>query len=85
MRARAACDDRVGGVVEERDTADGRNILQSKILAELEAADVDLDVLRDVRRQRLDVELPSDLLDDAADLRSGRLADEMHEDGGLIG
>ena len=61
----------------------GRNILQSEVLAELEAADVDLDVLRDVRRQRLDVELPSDLLDDAAHLRAGRLADEVHEDGGL--
>ena len=60
-----------------------RDILQPQALAELEAAEVDVDVLRDVRRQRLDVELARDLLDDAADLRSGRLADEVHEDGGL--
>ena len=36
-----------------------------------------------VRRQRLDVELARDLLDDAALLDAGRLADEVHGDGGL--
>ena len=48
-----------------------------------ELAEVDLDVLGDVRRKRLDVELARDLLHDAADLRPRRLADEMHEDGRL--
>ena len=33
-----------------------------------------------VRRQRLDVELARDLLDDATDLRARRLADELHGD-----
>ena len=46
-RARAVRDHGVGGIVEERDAVDRRNILQSQGLAELEPADVDLDVLRD--------------------------------------
>ena len=36
-------------------------------------------MLRDVRRQRLDVQLAGDLLHDAADLRTGRLTDELDE------
>ena len=62
------------------DPRDRRHILQSQGLAELEAAEVDLDVLRDRRRQRLDVKLACDLLHDATDLGSRRLADELHGD-----
>ena len=62
---------------------DRRDIVQPQGLAELEAAEIDLDVLRDRRRQRLDPELACHLLDDPTDLGSGRLADELHDDGCL--
>ncbi len=57
--------------------------MESQALAELETGEVDVDELRDVRRQSLDVELACDLLDYAAELRPRRLADEAHEHGGL--
>ena len=45
-----------------------------------DAADVELEVLRDLHRQRLDVELAADLREDAAFLDAGRLADELDRD-----
>ncbi len=61
----------------------GGNVLQPEALAELEAAEIDLDMLRDRRRQRLDAELARDLLNDAADLRTRRLADQLNDDARL--
>ena len=45
--------------------------------------DVDLELLRDLERQRLDVDLVRDLGEDAALLDADRLADERDHDGGL--
>ena len=58
----------------------GSHVLQAQRVAELEPADVDLDVLRNIRRQRLDVKLARDLLHHATDLCPRRLADELHRD-----
>ena len=67
------------GVVEERHARDGRHVLSRRMSPTLEPAEIDLDVLGDVRRQRLDVQLARDLLDDAAELRPRRLADEVDD------
>ena len=52
-------------------------------VADVHARDVDLEVLRDLERQRLDVDLVRHLREHAALLHAGRLADERDRDGGL--
>ena len=70
-------------VVEERDARDRGNVLEPQAAADLEHPDIDLDVLRNAARKRLDVDLARDLLEDATLLDTGRLANELHGDRGL--
>ena len=67
----------VSGIVEVRDSLDGREIGEPDGVAHLERGNVCVDVLGHRGRQRLDAELACDLLNDAALLRAGRLADEL--------
>ena len=55
------------------DALDRRDVLEPERVADLHAADVGLDALRDLHRQRLDVELELRLRDDAALLHAGRI------------
>ena len=52
-------------------------------VADPELGDVGLEVLRDLERKRLDVDLVRHLLEDAALARADRLADERDDDGSL--
>ena len=67
-------------VVEERDAFGRRDVLEPEDVADVERRDVDVDVLRDAHRQRLDVQLALDERDDAALLRALGLAHEVDDD-----
>ena len=53
---------------------------EAERVADRHAGDVELEVVRDLQRQRLDVELAADLREDAAFLHAGGLADELDRD-----
>ena len=59
----------------------GANVGQPEDVTDLHVGDVDLDVLRHVGRQRLDVHLTRDQREHPARLDACRLADELHDDG----
>src|SRR5918912_2805643 len=73
-RQRNRCENRLFRVVEERDSVDRREIGDAQRVADRHVADVELDMLRNLHRQRLDIDLPLDLREDAALLRPRRLA-----------
>ena len=68
-----------------RDVLDRRNVLEPEHVADLHMRDVDLDVLGDVRRERLDVDLARDEREHPARLRALGLADELDDDGRVDG
>ena len=72
-------------VVEERDALELRQVLEAKCVAHLHAADVGLDALRDLHRQRLDVQRRAGLREHAALLDAGCVlgAVEVDVDGRL--
>src|SRR3712207_8627228 len=57
-----------------------RQVAQREVLVHAEGCDVQGNLLRDVPRQRLDLDLVGDLLEHAALLRTGRLADDRSEE-----
>ena len=67
-------------VVEEHDALERRQIFEPERVAHLEPADVGLDRLRDLHRQRLDVERRRGLVEDAALLDSGRVLGPVQVD-----
>ena len=82
-RHRDRRDDRLVRVVEKRDVVDRRDVGEAQHVAHLHVGDVELDVLRHVRRQRLDMKLARDEREHPARLHAGRLTDELHDDGGM--
>ena len=78
-RARAVGDDDLL-VIEERHPGDRRNIVQPEALAELERAEIDLDVLRNGGGQGFDAQLAGNLRHHTSDLGPGRLPDELNGD-----
>ena len=68
-------------IVEEAHPVDRRDVLESKRVADLERADVGVDVLRDLHGQCLDVKLARHVGEDAAGvLDSDWLTDEVDDD-----
>src|SRR5580765_684552 len=66
------------GIVEVRDALHRPEVGESKSVADRHAADIEVDVLRDLHGQGLDVDLALHLREHAALLHAHRLADELH-------
>ena len=79
-RHRAVREHRLGGSSRNVTPSIAGEVCDAKDRPDLEGSHVDLDVLGDRRRKRLDADLARDLLDDATLLRAGGLADELDGD-----
>ena len=78
MRSAAGVTTEITGVSqvgEERHALGSRDVAQAQHVAELKGADVGGDLLGHVPRQTLDLDVTQVVLDDAAGLHAGRLAD----------
>ena len=73
-------DHRLVRIVEERDALGRRDVLEAKDVADVHGGDVDVDVLGNLHRESLDLELARDERDDAARLGADRFADEVNDD-----
>src|ERR671934_2813470 len=76
-RQRHGREDGLLGVVEIRDAVDRSEVGQAERVADRHPADVEVDVLRNLHRERFDVDLALHLREHAAFLRARGLADEL--------
>src|SRR5438094_767103 len=70
-------------IVQVGDAVDRRQVGQAESVADRHAADVEVDVLRNLHRQRLDIDLALHLREHAALLRTDGLADQLDGDARL--